>query len=365
VTEHTSLPNQLLCPYCKRLITLPSIKLGAKEKCPHCELEFVVSHRQIPDKGSFDASEEGEEYALQSYVPAAHPQNDLLSDANARGEEEDLEEELEEEKATWQPLQAPPPGLFLFGTFSFPFFRALVVFIILVVMSFTVFALAEGALFFGSYPQVGESAGPWVTSLLLALMAFAAGIISLLTFSAFGLAILRDTSEGLDKFASWPRGLFTEWFEDALYVLINLFFGSLPALALLWALPDSATVKFSVQLFSESIFFPVFLLSALDAGSVAMPYSKAVWQSIGRAWQAWILYYLFALLTGESFVLLLRWTPSENIWIDALKVSVLFSYFWIVYFRLMGRLALYCSGFYDILHPPKRIVEEELPEEAE
>jgi len=116
VTEETSAPNQILCPYCKRLITLPAISLGSKEKCPHCDIEFVVSSRLI-SRASEDNEDAMGGYGLQTKIPATTGGDVLTSHKKIP----QAETELAAEKSSWRPMATPPQGLLLKGTFSFPF----------------------------------------------------------------------------------------------------------------------------------------------------------------------------------------------------------------------------------------------------
>ncbi|MGD0384402.1 MAG: hypothetical protein ABSA77_12850 [Thermoguttaceae bacterium] len=107
MAEETPVPNQILCPYCKRLITLPAITLGSKEKCPHCDIEFVVSSRLIPQP-SENSNDATEGYGLQTKIPLEPAETTLLSQANAL--EQDAE--IAGKKATWHPMETPPLGVF-------------------------------------------------------------------------------------------------------------------------------------------------------------------------------------------------------------------------------------------------------------
>lgn len=356
------MPNQISCPECKESITLQTLELGSREHCPHCNSDFVVSYRMI--KQARKIAEESEGYELKTAGAAQAPQADLLSGKKAPIEKEDIEEEVEEEAATWRPMRAPPLDLFLKRTFSYPFRSgSRGWFVILLIFSFVIEGSAALSLYFGSFPTSSKDVGAaWFASVLLAAITLILAVIFFITLSAIGVAILRDTSEGLEKLINLPQGMFTDWIEETIYVLVNLFFGGLPAVILFKALPDSPGLKTAIFILSETIFFPIFLLSSLASTSIVIPYSAPVWRSLRYAWHTWVLFYLFTLLSGESLVLLWQINPYKSDWTNALVFSIFLSVFWIIYFRLLGRLALYCSGFYDILHPPKKnldIVQEE------
>jgi len=355
MTENTAAPNRILCPYCKRLITLLSIDYGSTEKCPHCELDFVVSHRLLPQDSVVSAEDEEEEYVLQTQKPPSVPGDDLLSDAGVP-KKSAAAAEVEKEPPTWRPMQTPPMEIFLKGTFTFPFRAGSHGWIlILLLLSLAVGASASTALHLFNFPAsdityVGHA---WFVSAFLCSATLFLGMGFLFTLSAIGLAILRDTSEGNDNLVDQPQGLFTEWIEETVYILVNLFFGALPALILFTVLPDRPAINLPVIFFTETILFPVFLLSAMESKSPVTFFSKPVWRSLWYAWHAWVLFYLFTLLFGEALVYFRRLIPSGSIWTDIVYISILLPFFWIVYFRLLGRMALFCSGRYNEMHPPK------------
>ena len=204
------------------------------------------------------------------------------------------------------------------------------------------------ATYFGSFPGgTIFSADKWFASALFCFLTLLLGVFQLLALSAIGLTILRDTSEGVNVFANRPLGWITDWIEEASYVGISLFWGLSPALALLMVLPNKPALRLPICLFSEMILFPVFLLSALDSKSPVMFFSKPVWRSLWCAWHGWVFFYLYTILVGESFVYFWRVFPYKGMWTNIIAVSILLPVFWMVYFRLLGRLAYFCSGRFD------------------
>jgi len=347
LTENTQIPNQILCPYCNRSIALPSIKYGSQEKCPHCNHDFVVSHRLIPPEKLAPLADAGEEYELKANSPPESPRGDLAFDLN-RAEEK--AGDLEEEAPSWRPMQAPFMELFLKGTFSFPFSaKSRGSLIILSILCFATFTMADSAIYNSQRPG-------WISqdfARLFTYISVVLGVFLLVVFSAFGIAILSDASEGFEKFVTMRLDWSFAWLEEPAYIAVNLFWGSVPASILLLVLPDSPSIKIPIYVLSEMILFPIFLLSALAGRSCVMPYSRAVWQSLRYAWHAWALFYLLTLLLGEALVYFWRVLSLEGFWTEIIILSALPPVFWIVYFRLLGRLALFCSGRYDEIHPPK------------
>jgi hypothetical protein len=345
VAEQTSVPNQILCPYCKRLITLPAVTLGSREKCPQCDIEFVVSSRLFPPQALDNSEDPTGGYGLQTTIPLKAPERALPSRANAA--EQDAE--VTGKKTTWRPMETPPLGLFFKGTFVFPFSAGpRGWFLILLMFCIAVAGSASLAVYFGNFPSDDLfSADKWFASALLTSFTLMTGLFGLFLFSSVCLTVLRDTAEGLEIFKNQQLGWYTEWVGEAVYFAANLFLGAAPAMILVFSLPVKPEMRLPIYLFSETFLFPIFLMSALESKSPVIPYSKPVWKSLWYAWHSWVLFYLLTLLIGEVFVYSLRVIPFGSVHIELAFISILFPFLIIVYFRLLGRLAWFCSGRFD------------------
>ncbi len=340
MTEQTSVPNQIICPYCKRLITLPAITLGSKEKCPHCDIEFVVSSRLIPQP-SEDNEDAMEGYGLQTKIPATAGGDDLPSHKKTA----ESETEGEAEKPDWRPMATPPLDLFLRSTFTFPFrAESCVCFLVQAVGTFMLLELGFQAWYCSGYSGSGTAlyVGALFTGLTLVLL-----MIWFFTVSAYNLTILRETSEGVEEFRGMPSDIFLDLFEEAFYMLVSLFWGGLPGWLVVLLFPELGSVKLLVLIPLAMILYPLFLLSMLENDSVAMPFSKPVWRSLWYAWHAWVLFYLLTLLVGETLVYLLRLIQFQDFWLEIIILSIVLPFFLMVYFRLLGRLTWFCSGAFD------------------
>jgi hypothetical protein len=341
VSEEVSFSNKISCPYCKRLISLQSIKLGAREKCPTCELEFVVSQRLIPREKLPPLTDAGDEYGLRPTAPAETPVANVESEVHKA---EGVEGEGEEEMLPMRPMQAPPLELFFKGTFSFPFsVKSRGSLVVLAILCF-----AMTAMLYSLFSNFGGNDPASKASVMVSMsLALPVGIVLFMVLPAFAIAILTDTAEGFDKFVTMRLNWSFAWLEEPAYLLINLFWATMPASLLLLIMPDIPGMKPPIYVLGETIFFPVFLLSALASRSCVMPYSRAVWRSMVYGWHAWAMFYLLTILMIESFVYFWRVFPHEDFWSGVIILSICLPYIWIVYFRLLGRLALFCSGGRD------------------
>jgi hypothetical protein len=341
VTDEASTPNQIVCPYCKRLITLPALNFGAKEICPHCDIEFVVSSRLIPRASEDEEDDALGGYGLQTKI-AAQSGGDVVQASKMI-----LETSMDPggEKPSWHPMATPPLSLFLSSTFTFPFLAgSRISFLVQVMSTFLVSALGFQAWYCSGYAGSGPTmyVGALFTGMSLVL-----SMIWFFTISAFNLTILREASEGVEQFKGLPTGLFLDLFEEAFYMLISIFWGGLPGWIIVLLIPGLESVRPLVIIPLATILYPLFLLSMLENESVASPFSKPVWRSLWFAWHAWVLFYLLTLLVGETLVYLLRLIPFEDFWLEIIVLSIVLPFFLMVYFRLLGRLTWFCSGRFE------------------
>lgn len=351
MSEDASLASQIYCPRCKRSITLPSISAGSREHCPHCEIDFIISSGMIPQE-SKNIEDGVEGYALKSDIPAEVSRAGSFSSENrAEAEEKELELEVEEEKHTWRPMRTPPMGLFLAGTFTFPFrVRSLVCFLVLAVGTFMVLEIAYQAWYCSGF----SSSGP--TLFISAIFSGLTGVLFMIWFfsmSAYSLTILRDASEGIDEYRGMPSSVFLDLFEETVYVISSIFWSALPGAIIVLLLSGLWSIKLLIVIPLAMLLYPLIILSLLENQSAAVPYSKPVWRSLWYAWHAWILFYLLTLLVGETVVYLLRLISFKVFFMEIIIISILLPYFLMVYFRLLGRLAWFCSGRFEEQNPSR------------
>lgn len=174
------------------------------------------------------------------------------------------------------------------------------------------------------------------------------------SFAAVLLSIVQDTANGQDDVTSYPDWNIVDWIMTSAYF---------PAAAFVAGLPGSI---FTVTLISMGLdptygafaagaplvmswiaLFPLVLFSMLAEGSIMAPYSPATYRSTQQASEAWVFFYMYAILLGilGSISLSMIGYPGENITFFILRVfgSLGLVVTAILYCRILGRLMWYSS----------------------
>jgi hypothetical protein len=346
---------EIACPRCKVRILVPSTAAGTPRQCPECRTDFLITQKMLgPSPAtSNDALEDDglqiddsppsvdEGYALASPSPSPHLETTRIFSRDVEPEE------AEAPAATWAPKLPPPPGLFVSGLLTF--FQNGEIWIRGIPLGGGVFVtiwLFGFGLQLGRVPNLGmASFAPWFGSLVLCCSAGLLGIILLITISAYAVTVIRDMADGLDTVESWPPGFVVDWGQEMFYVGSALMWGLLPgALASIVLPPAPSAMIYGI---SEAVFFPIALLAALDIAMPMLPISPAVWKSPFRHPVVWLTFYVLSIplfvLIAEILVLAVSMASS----LLCLLTGVLFVPGWMLYFRLLGRLAWYCSGRYE------------------
>lgn len=395
-------PPQFTCPKCGNRMKGGGIELGERLKCPKCGARLVASRSQEsaatgessdhqggtlvlhdesaprPAPVSSDPDDEPVEYAVRvepwqrprpviappagedhwpsgsgraeedepvapvspewarrsaaSPKPDGRPPRKRIGKVDRSAEESPEEESPEEKGLVWEPGRGfSLRRLFFVGTFSFPFrLTVLIYLLVLAVVSMPSaisyhMAISTGfAFFFG-------------ISLLLGCLWFVLG-------SCYALAILRDTASGADGVELPDPLALMDSLGDVVYVLTNLFLASLPGwgLGVLGGAPANQVLLLTVL--SIVLLFPITLLSALETNSAASPFSLPVWRSVSRALPAWLLFYGLALMLLGVGACLDAAAMYGGAWTSLLIGAVAYNAGWMIYFRLLGRLAWYCAN---------------------
>jgi hypothetical protein len=198
-------------------------------------------------------------------------------------------------------------------------------------------------------PNMGiASFGAWFGGMMLMIVGGMLSVACFLYAAALAMSILLDTSNGLKRVDSWPRGFFFEWLLEAGYMAGAVFWSVLPAIVLGFVPAELGVPPVLVIAVSAAIIFPVALLAELDIGIFCFPGSAGVWRSPFRARRAWLDFYLLTLPPVALAVGMLAYAFVHDMaWLLCLS-SLFAATVWLLYFRLLGRLAWYASGKAEI-----------------
>jgi hypothetical protein len=346
----------IACPRCKTRITVPATAAGSTRQCPGCRTDFLVTRSMLrlqPEQPE-NAGEE-EDYAVQAPPPPqTGPDLDrwttpsvLESPEETTGREgEDIagSEDIRP-SAAWKTSVPPPWWLFTGGLAAFlgdsgAWMRALTLgFWMLISLS-----LLHLGLLTSSAAAAGNMLSV-VASVLFTLAGLILHVPIFMLVAAYGLAVLLDSSDGLNVMVNWPRGFLTDWLRESFYLLAALLWGLLPGglASYLFPWPVDPILVYAA---GEAVFFPIMLLSALDGVTPALPSSAAVWKSLFRHAFVWLWFYALSI----PLLILIVWLYSSAVLSTDFYRTLLASASaagWFVYFRLLGRLAWYCSGRYE------------------
>lgn len=322
--------HEILCPDCYTPILVPEAPAAAETGPEEVEAYDVTTSAPPP---------------LEITIPGYEP---IVDDGPLRRKKDPIEERRERELAeqSQRPRKRrksePLPTLgftFFSGVFNFPFYH-------------------------GVWNRwIGLSGGMFGVVLIammssIAFVCFAAVLLAsflawFMVTMADMLDIVRDTAAGADEVEPTEQ-LWMDRLFECLFPLFALGVAVLPAVGLAqlgmtmpWIAP--ACVFF---------LFPVVLLSMMANGSPVIPFSPSVFASLLFSCRAWAVFYGLTFLMGAA-IAMIGWLLSlvtvlsitligglffiVPLLFDALVLAVALVWAMLVYSRLLGRLAWYCS----------------------
>jgi DNA-directed RNA polymerase subunit M/transcription elongation factor TFIIS len=365
------------CPVCHTMLYATEQQVGGEMVCPDCGVSSVVERPAEEPRRKLPTAEEIGEYALAEEVPrsagkfptagelngqpsgaieAAPSRRSAWDERQARLRQRkqlrqagqitaaDRWEEAEEQKAAEElPLprhETITPAPLLSGTFTFPFTPGtLYYFVLLGAWAGVIMAIIVGSI------GASEISDPraWFSGALFGAIAGILFLMWLALASACGLAIVRDTGNGSEEILDWPGMVFLDWLGAPLYLFIAVCVAVLPSVALAWLWDLPAWCDAMAGLVAAYLLFPIFLLSMLERNTPLGVASPGVWRSLWTNGVDWALFYLAGLAPTAAalvFVPAALWVGLLGIVIAAPTLSAA----WLIYFRLLGRLARNCMA---------------------
>jgi hypothetical protein len=233
-----------------------------------------------------------------------------------------------------------PERPFLTGTWSFPFspgVRGRT--ILLAVLAFVVGVLARESL---RLMASGDGRLSFLGAMFTVLSVFAL-VTWFSVAAACALAVVGDTANGCDRIVRWPTGVFLDWIGETFVVATAAGISAAPLVGLAWMSRQAGSTSDGGVPVGFFFLFPVVLLSLLENGAlfdvVSLPLLRTFWVAPG----GWGKFYLSTaiLLLAAATVLVLVF-PGGGI-VGIAVASVMSSLVWLIYFRLLGRLAWFCA----------------------
>jgi len=235
-----------------------------------------------------------------------------------------------------------PERPFLTGTWSFPFSpgvrgRTL----LLAVLAFMVGVLVRESL---RLMASGDGRLSFLGAMFTVLTVFAF-VAWFAVAGACALAVVGDTANGCDRIVRWPTAVFLDWIGETFVVATAVGISVAPLVGLAWMSRQSGSTSDGGVPVGFFFLFPVVFLSLLENGAlfdvVSLPTLRTFWVAPG-GWGKFYLSTALLLLAAATVVVLATPTGGGGqLWgIAAIAVvSAMSSLVWLIYFRLLGRLA--------------------------
>jgi hypothetical protein len=201
------------------------------------------------------------------------------------------------------------------------------------------------------YAAVTRLATSAATVAFSSALLFAAAIVcGLLWFSVLSgtvMAVLRDTSEGCNEIESWPGYVFLDWIGEPVHVFCAVCMSAVPGAAVAWLLSKLNVAPVEVIWItgpvSIFIMFPIVLISTLETNSMFGVLSWPVLRTLKRSADGWLKFYVAAAAMIAAAVGV-SWAASGlGVLVGLIVAAIADPIGWMIYFRLLGRLAWFCA----------------------
>jgi DNA-directed RNA polymerase subunit RPC12/RpoP len=348
----------LKCSVCGTRLLATRSQIGEEIACPDCNKSTVVRAPRPEPPRSAPEIDRTQQY--ESAPPPKEPDySPVLLDVVKRAEQRLKEEDKWNKETPSEPLRfrSPPGWLFTRGVLTFPFYpgvwtRWIVLSVCLVGFSL-LFSLGQ-YLMSDKFSVTTYFLGLAIQALSLIL----AGVCIPMIFPIL-LAVVQETGEGNDRIQTWPE---LEWIDailESLYILNSLAISGLPGVLLASYLQAPPLPAVLIAHGSALLLFPFALMSALDTGSPWTPFSLPVLKGIPTTCGAWIRFYFASTALLAILFVVAYFAPIYGGYLGIVLVAGLLVPTLMLYFRLLGRLAWFCSHTSVDEHTPRPESETE------
>lgn len=352
----------VVCPLCHTWLHATEDQVGQELVCPDCDRPMIVPPPPPPKHKPDPMEDAGEGYTVAEAAEVSECAA-LIAPRRWRfplgiGRSDDCD--FGRSGAARSPPE-PPRRPFLSGVFDFPLHLGVCQRWVTLSIGAAMLMLpgVSIVLFMANADPSLSTIHMWVGGLVLAIVACRIALIWISVASGCCLAVLCDTAVGNDRIESWPESVFLDWNTDCFYLINSLLLSAVTGLGIAWGLQCAGVESPVIVPLSLLVLFPVALLSMLEANSPIKPLSRLVWRSMSAAWWAWARFYvgstILVVAAGWPTLGLLIWSPLLGTIVAApLLVATL-----LIYFRLLGRLALCCANATNRVAQPPMAPEDE------
>ena len=339
----------VVCSLCHTRMLGTADQVGSKMICPDCGTATVVPPmpRPRPKIDVMKGADQGYTLIGLDDVQPARPTPPRVRRVQ---EEPPQRREPPDEPEIKLPSRHPalPDRPFLDGTFTFPFHRSVWVrTLVLSLWSILPGLTVTASLSYRAAGDATRDAGPLFASALLMVVTAVLFVLWFAIMSATMMAVLRETSEGCDEIENWPGQVFLDWLGEPLHLLCALCMSAVPGAAAAWLLEKlglaSPAMMWITGPASMFVMFPIVLMSTLETNSMFGVLSWPVLRTLRTTADAWLKFYMTAAAMIVA-VVALCWVASRvGVVAGVIVAAALETPAWIIYFRLLGRLAWVCA----------------------
>ncbi|MEI8375368.1 MAG: hypothetical protein WCJ35_21320 [Planctomycetota bacterium] len=324
------------CPYCAAQLEIGESRTGRSMTCPFCKGQVEIPKPHKPRRL--------EEYDLQE--DDGRPRDSLATLGKLTAA--DIEELEKDEEPQKKKRRRPKMEWQLFvGGFGFPWSPGAVMqWLMIAIWATAAGWLTHSAINLRSQQALGDAnINQTILALLANMGSLMAGVALAGIAAIHGMTILLETTAGNDRVENWPNvGLFLDWVGDLWFIFNTATVSVALGLGLDWLLPGLLATREWTVAVTVFFAFPILLLCTLESGSPFLPVSSVVFASLGRHGIAWLTFYLQAgSLLAAVVAMVYYFAPWLDLRLAIPLAALLFSAAVMIFFRLLGRLAFYCS----------------------
>jgi len=314
------------CPICKAHLHCRPRAKPSHIACPDCG-EAV----RVPSRADVERERELKRRKLDPVEPLPIPEQ---PDEPPR----ELKTHYWEQRSAVrrEEIPDPPKHTFITGVWLFPFQPEVVSRWVILSIGMTVMG-GIFALMFGLWSQLSAFSG--VALAFFAMPALWIGIWTGSYAASNWLVVVEDTAAGNHTIHNWHEQNWREWILHGTFLLFLLSVAAVAGHGIGTISRVSGAGYWPAFLTTVWLLFPIILLSALESASWWTPLTLLILRSLGTAALGWIKFHVCAGALVAAAVACCWGLLAVSPLFGLLLVGPLLSATWLIYGRLLGRLA--------------------------